>query len=79
MRKFRMYCVDTSQEGSEFELRFELNGKIIDKKTEYCFDDVLADSYDFFKRNCELHKIDTRFDELKVEILYSYNGITNNN
>ena len=72
MRKFKMSCVDVSKDGSEFELRFELNGNIVDKKTEYSFDDVLADSYDFFKENCEKHKIDTRFDKLEIAVTYTY-------
>ena len=29
MREFKMSCVDVSKDGSEFELRFELNGNIV--------------------------------------------------
>lgn len=72
MRKFKMSCVDVSKDGSEFELRFELDGNIVDKKTEYSFDDALIDSYEFFKANCEAHNIDTRFDKLEVEIKHKY-------
>ena len=72
MRKFKMSCVDVSKDGSEFELRFELNGNIVDKKTEYSFDDALIDSYEFFKTNCETYNIDTRFDKLEVEMKHQY-------
>ena len=31
MRKFRFYMEEVSNDGSEFELRFEVNGKIGEK------------------------------------------------
>lgn len=71
-RKFRMYCIDISNDGSEFELRFELNGDIVDKITEYSFDDVLIDSYNFFHQNCEKYRFDGRFDELTIEISHKF-------
>ncbi len=72
MRKFKMSCVEVSDDGSEFELRFELNGEIVERKTEYSFDDVLIDSYEFFKTNCEAHNIDTRFDKLEISVSHTY-------
>lgn len=71
-RKLKMYCVDVSDEGSEFELRFEVNGKIVDRKVEYCMDDVLYDSYEFFKNNCDRVNFDGRFDEFEINISYKY-------
>ena len=72
MRKFKISCVEVSDDGSEFELRFELNGEIVERKTEYSFDDVLCDSYNFFKENCEKYKIDNRFDKLEINVSYAY-------
>lgn len=67
-RKFRMYCVEVSNDGSEFELRFEIDGEIIDKKVEYCIEDCLIDSEEFFRKNCEKYNFDSRFDSLKVSL-----------
>lgn len=69
-RKFRMYFVDVSNDGSEFELRFECNGEVIDKKVEYSVDDILFVSYEFFKKNCEEVGFDSRFDSLSIELNY---------
>jgi hypothetical protein len=72
MRKFRMYCVEVSNDGSEFELRFEKDGEVVDSIIEYCFDDVLIDSYKLFEKNCEKYCFDTRFDSLEININYKY-------
>jgi len=69
-RNFRMYFVDISNDGSEFELRFECNGEVIDKKVEYSVDDILFVSYEFFKKNCEEVGFDSRFDSLSIELNY---------
>ena len=70
MRKFRIYFVDISEDGSEFELRFEYNGEVVDRKIEYCVDDILFESYNFFKNNCEKYGFDSRFDRLSIELNY---------
>ena len=70
MRKFRMYFVDVSNDDSEFELRFEYNGEVVDRKIEYCVDDILFESYEFFKKNCKEVGFDSRFDSLSIELNY---------
>ena len=70
MRKLRMYVEEISNDGSEFELRFEIDGKLVDSKIEYCIDDCLFDSYEFFKKNCEENNFDSRFDRLSIELNY---------
>ena len=70
MRKFRMYFVDVSNDDSEFELRFEYNGEVVDRKIEYCVDDILFESYEFFKKNCKEVCFDSRFDSLSIELNY---------
>jgi hypothetical protein len=72
MRNLKMYCVEISNDGSEFELRFEVDGKVVDRKIEYCFDDILYDSYNFFKENCEKINFDSRFDKFEINLDYSY-------
>ena len=72
MRKFKMYCVEISNDGSEFELRFEKDSEIVDRIIEYSFDDVLYDSYNFFNKNCEKYGFDSRFDKLEINIDYKY-------
>ena len=70
MRKFRMYFVDVSNDDSEFELRFEYNGEVVDRKIEYCVDDILFESYEFFKKNCKEVGFDSRSDSLSIELNY---------
>lgn len=70
MRKFRMYFVDISNDGSEFELRFECNGEVVDRRVEYSVEDILFESYKFFRRNCEKFGFDSRFDSLSIELNY---------
>ena len=67
-----MYCVEVSDDGSEFELRFEVNGELVDKKVGYCIDDILFFSYEFFVKNCEKYNFDIRFDTLNIELNYKY-------
>lgn len=69
-RNFKIYCKDVSDEGSEFELRFVVDGQIVSTQTTYSFDDVLIISYDFFRENCEKYEYDSRFDELSVDLSY---------
>ena len=73
-RNMKMYCVEVSNDASEFELRFEVNGKIVDHATEYSFQDVLITSAEFFKHNCEKVGFDTRFDHLEIKLDYTYYG-----
>ena len=71
-RKLRMYCVEVEEDGSEFELRFEVNGKVVDKITGYCIEDILIYSNDFFRVNCEENNFDSRFDTLSIELNYKF-------
>lgn len=71
-RNFKMYCVDVNDDGSEFELVFEMNERIVDIKTTYCFDDVLSESGEFFRKNCEKYNFDGRRDKLEIDIKYKY-------
>jgi hypothetical protein len=65
-----MYFVEVSNDGSEFELRFECNGEVIDKQVEYSVDDILIVSYEFFNKNCDEVGFDSRFDSLSIELNY---------
>jgi hypothetical protein len=73
-RAMKMYCVEVGNDASEFELIFEVDGKIVDRATEYSFDDILITSAAFFKRNCEKVGFDTRFDRLEIKLDYTYYG-----
>lgn len=68
MRKFKFYMVEVGNDGSEFQLVFELDGKIKDIKTEYCVEECLLDSGDFFTKNCEKYLFDTRIDSLDFNL-----------
>lgn len=68
MRKFRIYVEEVSDDGSEFELVFKIDDRIVDIKTEYCIDDCLSDSYEFFRKNCEENNFDSRNDKLEVNL-----------
>ena len=69
-RNLRMYVEEVSNDGSEFQLVFEIDGKIKDIKTGYCIDDILFESYNFFNKNCEKYNFDSRFDNLSIELNY---------
>ena len=67
-RSFRMYVEEVSNDGSEFELRFEIDGEVVDKITGNCIEDVLIYSPTVFTFNCEKYNFDSRFDKLKVSL-----------
>ena len=68
MRKFKFYMEEVSNDGSEFELVFEIDGKVKDVKTEYSIEDCMIGSEEFFRKNCEKYNFDSRFDRLKVSL-----------
>ena len=68
MRKFKFYMEEVSNDGSEFELVFEIDGKVKDIKTEYSVEDCLIDSYEFFHENCEKYEFDGRIDGLDFNL-----------
>ena len=74
MRKFKMYCVEVSDDGSEFELRFEIDGEVVDKEVGYCMDDILFMCYNFYNKNCEKYNFDLRSDKLEININYEIGG-----
>lgn len=68
MRKFKFYIEEVSDDGSEFELVFELDGRVKAVKTEYSVEDCLIDSYEFFHVNCEKYWFDGRCDSLEYNL-----------
>lgn len=66
--KYVIYCVDVSNDKSEFELRCEKDGEIIERKVEYSFADVMIECYSFFRMIVEKYSPDTRFDILEVKL-----------
>lgn len=71
-RDFKMYCKEIGNDGSEFELVFEIDGKIVDRQTEFSFQNVLIESEDFLVRNCEKYDYDSRFDSFEVSLNYIF-------
>ena len=67
-RNLRMYVEEVSNDGSEFQLIFKVDDRVVDIKTEYSIEDCLFDSYEFFRKNCEKYEFDSRFDNLKVSL-----------
>jgi hypothetical protein len=59
---------EVSNDGSEFELVFELDGKVKDIRIEYSVEDCLIESYDFFYKNCEKYLFDGRVDSLDYKL-----------
>lgn len=70
-KNYLIYC-ESNFDGSEFELICKLNDKIIERRTEHCFEDILIESYNFFKLVTSKYEIDTRFDSLEIRIDYKY-------
>lgn len=69
-RNLRMYIEEVSNDGSEFQLIFKVDDRVVDIKTEYCIEDCLFDSYEFFRKNCEKYDFDSRFDKLEVDLSF---------
>ena len=69
-RIIKIYCIEVSNDGSEFELRFEINGELVDKEVGYCIDDILFMSYEFYSKNCEKYNFDIRYDKLEINLNY---------
>jgi hypothetical protein len=59
---------EVSNDGSEFELVFEIDGKVKDIRIEYSVEDCLIESYDFFYKNCEKYLFDGRVDSLDYKL-----------
>lgn len=68
MRKFNFYMEEVSNDGSEFELVFEIDGKVKDIKIECSVEDCLIDSYEFFRENCKKYEFDGRCDGLEYNL-----------
>lgn len=71
-REFKMYCKEVSNDGSEFELVFEIDEKVVDRQTEFSFQNILIESENFLVRNCEKYDYDSRFDSFEVSLNYSF-------
>jgi len=71
-RYFKMYCKEIGNDGGEFELVFEIDGKVVDKQTEFSFQNVLIESDDFLTKNCEEYDYDSRFDSFEVNLNYIF-------
>lgn len=72
-RIFKIYCEKVSDDGSEFKLVFEVDGKVEKEQLGlYSFDDVLSTAYNFFKDNLTEYKFDGRFDRYEVKIEYNW-------
>lgn len=71
-KKCKLYCVEVSDDGSEFELRFEIDGEIVKRKIEYSFDDILISSCDFLHDCYEGFGLDARWDVIDVELTHRY-------
>jgi hypothetical protein len=67
MREFKFWVEDVSNDESEFQLLFTLDGKLKGVKTEYSYDDCLIDCYEFWRENCEKYSFDGRIDRMIVE------------
>lgn len=70
-REFKIYCKEVSDDGSEFKLVLEIDGKVEKEKCElWSFDDVLSVCYNFFKSSLEEYNFDGRFDNYEM-IIYN--------
>lgn len=62
-----------NEDGSEFELRCEKDGKIVEREGGlYSFEDVMIECYNFFRRVCDKYNLDTRSDILEVNLNYRF-------
>ena len=72
MRKFRMYVECGTGEYSDMVgLFFEVAGVIVDKIVDDNIDNLLIESSELYKRNCEKFEFDSRFDRMEIAMRYS--------
>ncbi len=69
-RKFRLFIVEVSNDGSEFDLVFEKDGEWVDFKRLYSIDDCLIECSEFWRENCEKYGFDSRFDSMEIDLRY---------
>jgi hypothetical protein len=70
-RSFRMYVVEGVGDYVEMVgLCFEIDGVIVDECIEDCIDNILIESYEMYKRNCEKYMFDSRFDSMEIDLRY---------
>jgi hypothetical protein len=71
--KYVIYCEDVSNDKSEFELRCERNGEIVEREGGlYSFEDVMIECYNFFRKVCDKYYPDTGIDILEVNLNYRF-------
>jgi hypothetical protein len=70
-RMFKMYNeVFNKGWGDLIRLVFVVDGEVVDSCEEDNMDNILIESYEMYKRNCEKFGYDSRFDSLKIDIRY---------
>lgn len=69
-RKFRIYCIEVGNDGSEFKLVFEVNGKVEYEEVWYSLDDILLSVGKFYSKCLNEWMYDSRNDSLDVSINY---------
>jgi hypothetical protein len=77
MKNFKMYCkkgIDKNGcvDDEMISLFFEVDGEIVDSCEEDNIDNILIESYEMFKRNCEKYCFDGRFDKLEIDLKYNW-------
>lgn len=70
-RSFRMYVESGIDEYRDMVgLFFEVDGIIVDEIVEDNINNILIESYEMYKRNCEKYIFDSRFDRMEIDIKY---------
>lgn len=74
-RIFKMYCdsgIDKYGCVNEdmVSLFFVVDDEIVDSYDSDCIDNILIESYEMYKRNCEKFMFDSRFDRMEIKIDY---------
>ena len=66
----KMYCEETH--GGEYDLVYEVNGKVVDRRFVGSFENVMLECYDFFKRNSEKYGLESRVNTLVVKLDHTF-------
>lgn len=69
-REFRIYCVEVGNDGSEFKLIFEVDGRVEYEESWGSMDDILLSVGEFYSKCLNEWEYDSRFDSLDVNIKY---------
>lgn len=70
--KMKMYCVDVNNDAGSYELIFEVDGKVAEKKFCGAFENVMIDCYDFFKKCAKKYGLASIENSCEIKLEHTF-------